>query len=400
MAALGAMLLPVSAGEAQVNEAPAARQTAGGEPPPVLMRVAEFALKAFQKPLHPIVWDVAPGGGLGAGVGYTSPWHSPWTVRAEGVATHRRYWTTAVEVDFESGPTRVDAYARVRDMPQLSFYGIGDKSTVADRTNFSMRERVTGTVATVWVAPWVALGVRAEKNWANLGAGRSARFPSVETRFNANDVPGMAGRAEYGRYEASINVRVPAALGEALYQGARYRIAYAYFHDQLSDQFTFARLDVEAQQRFAMPIAQHRLTLHGWISAAEAEAGQDVPFYLQRTLGGKSFVRSVSDNVIGSDGSSGTLRGFRELRFRDHNLLLLQAEYRLPVWEFFDATVYVDAGKVARTRSELDFTGLRHNFGFSGSVMKGDRTVARADFAFGGGEGTRVLFTISRDVPK
>ena len=52
-----------------------------------------------------------------------------------------------------------------------------------------------------------------------------------------------------------------------------------------------------------------------------------VPFYLQRTLGGPD-----------------DLRGFRHLRFRDRNALLLQAEYR---WEIFTA---VDGAHLLRHR--------------------------------------------------
>ena len=366
----------------------------GGQAPPAGAKVIGTLRYAFTQPVHLVIGGVAPGSGFGGGIGYDSPPARPWTFGAKAVATMRRYWATTTELTYQGGRTGIDAYGRLREMPELAFYGLGNESVVEDRSNFGMREGVVGTLATARVAPWITIGARAEANWAKLRGGNSSEFPSIEALFAPSDVPGMSGPGRYARYEASLNVRLPAAVGAAFYQGARYRIAYAYFDDLLADQFTFTRVDLEAQHRFTMPIPQHHLTLHGWVSAEVADAGQRTPFYLQRTLGGKSFLRSMHDNNIGSDGSAGTLRGFSELRFRDRNLLLLQAEYRVPVWGPIDATAYVDAGKVAHDRSGLDLTDLKHNFGFSLSAMRGTETAARFDVAFGGGEGYRIFFTL------
>ena len=101
-------------------------------------------------------------------------------------------------------------------------------------------------------------------------------------------------------------------------------------------------------------------------------------------------VRSVGEDLIGSDGSRATLRGFDNYRFRDLNLMLLQAEYRVPAWGPIDASVFVDAGKVAVRRADLNFTGLERDYGFAVSLMRGPNTVARTEFGFGGGEGMHV----------
>ena len=129
------------------------------------------------------------------------------------------------------------------------------------------------------------------------------------------------------------------------------------------------------------------------------DAGQDVPFFLQPTLGGKSEIGSIHDDRLGSDGTDATLRGYRDLRFRDRNLLLVQAEYRVPLWGPIDATAFADAGKVAPSRSELDFTDLRRDVGFSLSIMKGWEPWARMDVAFGSGEGVRVFFSLGDLTP-
>jgi outer membrane protein assembly factor BamA len=171
-------------------------------------------------------------------------------------------------------------------------------------------------------------------------------------------------------------------------------MTYAIYDDQELNRFSFDRTEIEAQQRFALIAPHHRLTLHGWVSTSTPKDDNVVPFYLERTLGGTSYVRGVHEDRIGSDGTQATLRGFRNLRFRDRNLLLLQAEYRIPLWSSFDATVFADAGKVTPRREDLDLSDLEHDFGFSLSAMKGGATAVRVDVGMGGGEGVRVFLTL------
>ena len=52
------------------------------------------------------------------------------------------------------------------------------------------------------------------------------------------------------------------------------------------------------------------------------------------------------------------------LRFRGENSLLLQGEWRIMASRFLDSSVFYDAGKVTARRSDLDFNGLKHDYGF------------------------------------
>ena len=137
-----------------------------------------------------------------------------------------------------------------------------------------------------------------------------------------------------------------------------------------------------------------RLTLHGLMTTTYTAAGRTVPFYYQETLGGAGAVREFDDEIIGTDGSKATLRGFADLRFRGPHSMFLQAEYRCGVWGPIDATAFADAGKVTTRRSDLDFTNLKYGYGFSVSAMKGDATVVRVDVGFGGGEGAHAFFSL------
>ena len=67
-------------------------------------------------------------------------------------------------------------------------------------------------------------------------------------------------------------------------------------------------------------------------------------------------------------------------------------------WGPLETTVFFDAGKVASSRSELDFSNLQTAYGFSVSLMRIADAVARADFAFGD-EGARVFINFGGLLP-
>jgi len=106
-------------------------------------------------------------------------------------------------------------------------------------------------------------------------------------------------------------------------------------------------------------------------------------------------LRGYNEELIGGDESTATLRGYRDFRFRDANVVLGQAEYRFKAWGPIDVTVFADAGSVASARQDL-FNTIKHDVGFSISLMRVNATVVRLDIAFGGGEGTHGFFTIGR----
>ena len=77
-----------------------------------------------------------------------------------------------------------------------------------------------------------------------------------------------------------------------------------------------------------------------------ADDGQAVPFYLQPTLGGSTTLRSLS-----------------EYRFRDDNLLYLNAEYRWEAFSIMDMALFTDLGQVAADAADLDWRNLTHAYG-------------------------------------
>jgi hypothetical protein len=392
-ACIAAMLLvsgrPLQAQSSAPAPAAEGKDTAG-------TALAKKAADAFTQPLHPVVTGVPSGGGIAAGVGYDFPKRGRWQTSAEAVISIHGYWSTVLTTTRETPRTSLTAYGRIRDMGSLVSFGPGTNSIAGDRTVFSMRDPVLGVVGSVRVSPWVTVGARLDELWPQIGVASTSRYPGTQARFGEVDAPGIAAQPRFGRYHAFVDLTSDAGPVGTLYQGGKTRFGYGLFDDQEFDRYSFRRLDVETRHRFTMFGPHRLLTLHGWVSTTDASDGNDVPFFLQHTLGGKGNLRSVNESLIGTDGTDATLRGFRTFRFRDRHLLLLQAEYRLPLWGPLDATVFVDAGKVAPRRSDLDLSDLKRSYGFSLSAMRGTHTVVRMDVGFGGGEGTHLFFTIGR----
>ena len=89
-----------------------------------------------------------------------------------------------------------------------------------------------------------------------------------------------------------------------------------------------------------------------------------MPFFMLPALGGGS-----------------SLRGFSSWRFRDRHSLLLQGEWRIIANRFLDMAVFYDAGKVAASRGELDFDGLKSDYGLGFRFHGPLATPLRIEFA-------------------
>jgi outer membrane protein assembly factor BamA len=62
-------------------------------------------------------------------------------------------------------------------------------------------------------------------------------------------------------------------------------------------------------------------------------------------------------------GGANSMRGYYAGRFRDKNMAVVQAEYRVPLFWRFGAVAFGDVGNVGPTLSELNFQDLKYSYG-------------------------------------
>jgi outer membrane protein assembly factor BamA len=93
-------------------------------------------------------------------------------------------------------------------------------------------------------------------------------------------------------------------------------------------------------------------------------------------------------------GGSRELRGFSAWRFRDQNRLLLTGEYRWTAGPLVDMALFVDAGKVAADRADLNLKNLTISKGIGVRFHTPSSTVTRIEVARSH-EGTSLIFAFS-----
>src|SRR4029453_1135885 len=130
------------------------------------------------------------------------------------------------------------------------------------------------------------------------------------------------------------------------HSGGRSGVQFSDYRDHGLDAFGFRRVSIDLQQYVPIPDRYRTIALHAAAVFTDADAGAQVPFYFQPTLGGAR-----------------ALRGFREFRFRDRNGLLLTAEYRWEAWWALDGALFVDAGTVAAERNDLKLGDMDISYG-------------------------------------
>jgi hemolysin activation/secretion protein len=84
-------------------------------------------------------------------------------------------------------------------------------------------------------------------------------------------------------------------------------------------------------------------------------------------------------------GGTKRLRGYFEGKYSDKNLVVLQSEYRTPLYGRFGAVVFGGIGEVASTPLGWSFGTIRYNYGAGLRLMldKTQRINIRADYGFG-----------------
>ncbi len=297
---------------------------------------------------HPFFENAYAGGGFTLGAGYAhhvSPYNM---IDVRGSYTVKNY--KRIEAEFTAPHLFHRRGALVllggwRDAPQAAFYGTGMDTSRDDRTNYDFRQPYGSATLTFWPARRFLMlrGAMELSRWS-LHPGEGSA-PSIETVYTPATLPGLQARTTYLHSQGTLGFDWRAAPDYAR-RGGFYGVTLHDYTDN-DKAFGFEQVDYEVIQHFPILREAWVISVRGRAQTTYSKSGQEVPFFLLPYVGGGS-----------------TLRGFSSHRFRDQNSLVLQAEWRIMVNRFIDTAVFYDAGKVAARKSDLDFTGLKSNYGF------------------------------------
>jgi hypothetical protein len=322
------------------------------------------------------------GSGIGAGVGYR---HDLFDRRArvvvEAGATWRRY--RIVQADFSvpslaAGRLELGVQGVDRHDPEEDFYGLGPASLERDRVSFLFDRREVNGRLIVKPGGGLRAGARLGHIATTVGAGRDSRFPSIEERFSDADAPGLGVQPDFffGDLFALLDHRDQPGNPRS---GGYYGVTWRRYSDLDYERYSFHVLDADLQQFFPIFDKKRVFAFRGRVIATGARAGQVVPFYLRPTLGG-----------------SDTLRSVRDYRFRDDNVLAMNAEYRWEAFSGLDMALFADFGKVTPRADDLDFADLEHAYGVGFRFNTYRSVFLRLDVALAGAETPRLFIKFSK----
>lgn len=334
-----------------------------------------------QDGFHPEMGGMIPGAGISGGPGYRHHLLGKRAiVDASGAVSWRHYTMMRTRLEWPQLLTdrlSVGAELKYQDFAKVNFFGIGEGSLKTNQTNYRLKDVDVFGFAAVRPNQWLSIGGRAGvMRSVGIAAGTSSLSPSTGDRFDEVTAPGLARQPDFLHADLSVDVDTQDVPGYPT-RGGRYRLSIASFYDQNHAQYSFRRLDADGAQYIPLFHESWVLTLHGRAVLSQSAAGQEVPFYLLPTLGG-----------------SNTLRGFADYRFRDRDLLLLNAEYRWPLFRALDGALFYDAGTVAPSAQALSIRNAHTDYGGGVRVHTTKRTLARVDVARSS-EGIRALFTFT-----
>jgi hypothetical protein len=337
------------------------------------------SIKGNENGLHFSSGHFPAGSGLGYGIGYghSNLWVDgyPEPDRANRIDFHanasystREYYELTSNIDvlnIGGSIFNVGFHGKYQENPEDDFFGIGPESRRGDRTNYLYRSLEGG--ADAWLAP--IQGFRAGGGVSYLspsvGSGRDPRFASLEDVFDPSTVPGFEGRLpDFLRVDAFLDYD---RRDNPLYprSGTFLSARFSNYRDRPLDQYHFRSWEFDAQQYLPFDDGYKVLALRGNVVMTDAGLGEAVPFVFMPDLGGAQ-----------------RLRGFREFRFRDRNSVLATAEYRWEAWWALDMALFVDAGKVAARRADINLRDWEVGYGLGFRFHSKKAFALRLDLAF------------------
>lgn len=295
-------------------------------------------------------------------------------LRGSGAASLLGYYLGLFEVGWArigGSPINANFHAGYQHNANEAFYGLGQDSSVEDRISFAQSVGALGTIVW-WKAPsWFYIGGGIGFRDTDIGEGEDDFAPPPD--FNPDELPGFVEQVDYLNYDAFVQIDWRNEGNP--YRGGLYAVRWTDWNDREADVFSFTELDVEVQQYIPFLMNKRVFALRARTIITDTDGDREVPFYLMPTLGGTR-----------------DLRGYNYSRFRDRNMILLNAEYRAEIWMAMDLALFVDAGKVVADKKNINFKNLSTNYGFGLRVKTALSTFLRADFAFGG-EGFHTAIT-------
>jgi hypothetical protein len=402
-------------------------------------------------PLHIAAGSMPPQNGFGLGAAYvatrnTKNWRLSWNADAVGATSgawraggylklvHTPFEPVHVTIPTPTAPgeqpakpkkhevrihpyTVFNLYAQAVSLNKLYFFGLGNNSSLANKSQFGMTQTFVGGNVTKPVYEWPSisklnLSLFGEINgrFVSIRNESSSTVPSIYSVYNDATAPGLSSQPAFVQF--GQGVRIKPVIGDHL--ELNYAGSFQEFVAPSNSGNTFERWNVDLNHTFYLygysesgpktstmtgpdecapsgekcPSVSRSRNLNGSIGvrlflSESMNSVSKVPFYFQQTLGGQDINSSLA------------LGSYQDYRFRAPNLLLLQENFEHSIWGPFGVKFVADQGRVALTRDDLGFSHLRHSYAGGLTLRAGGFPMVSMMFAWGGPEGHHNIFNMN-----
>jgi hypothetical protein len=327
---------------------------------------------------YPRIGGLTTGGGFAGGLGYRKHlFGDQLFVNASAAISTKAYKQVVAHASYPglfNGLLEIGSNFRWNDFPQEDFFGIGNGSARDRRTNYALESTDVSGVVALKPLRWLRFGGEVGYFSPTLGPGTDPRFPPTELLFTDEEAPGLLAQPTYLYKNLFVEVDYRDQPGNPR-SGGLWRAKYGAWNDRDMNAFDFGRFDAEVAHFFPIFDKKRVFAVRFGLSYVNNAPGNRVPFYFLPYIGG-----------------SDTLRGFKEFRFRDENVVFMNVEYRWEAFAGLDMALFFDAGEVRPDWEQIDFKDAKTSYGVGFRFNTYKSVFMRLDIGAGGREGTQIFF--------
>jgi hypothetical protein len=237
----------------------------------------------------------------------------------------------------------------------LKFWGIGNDAPDHLEEGYTPTDlRSTQTFLTK-ISAGMKVGLRYDFLYSDIS--------KTDSLLNQPGITGRKGGVVSGsglvfHYDTRDNVYWPAT-------GFFHQVSTIFYHSALGSDFNYTVFNIDLR-KYQEIYDDHIFAVQAYFNFINGS----VPFYKMSFIGGTRY-----------------LRGFYEGRYRDHKIMITQAEYRSPTWYNIGMVAFAGLGDVAPQIKKFALNDTKYSFGVGlrYRIDPKEKLNVRADFGFADG---------------
>lgn len=238
-------------------------------------------------------------------------------------------------------------FLQYRYLTRESFFGIGPNSDFEAKSGYALEKTTAQAFLGYRLNENTLFNIFVEFEQNGVFRGRDTDYPSL-TDVPGDSLPGLGTRIKMASIGLNLSIDTRNFPGRST-AGWEFELSGSV-SDQLSrDEFRYWKLTADVK-RYVHLFYNRTLVFRVAAERMRPLSGREIPFIYLSELGRRE-----------------TIRGFTRGRFRDNDMLLASVEYRYPIWHYFDAVLFCDAGQVSPNITDT-FAFDNFEFGFGGGI--------------------------------